>query len=143
MKKNLLIALVLVIVVATTAWASSINVKTYGADATFSETFNLISLATDTTTGSVYKLGKPFKRVSCIMSNPSGSVPAGVAFTLSGGLDDSNLVTLNTISTSSWPAMITTVTDTSPDITFVRGAITTWTTNTGTTTLRLKCVAAH
>ena len=142
-KKSLIIALALIVVMASFAFAASIPVQTFGTDPSYTETFTLLSLATNTTTGSVYKLGKPFKRVSCIVSNPSGSVPAGVSFSLSGGLDDASLVTLNTVSASTWPQIITSETSSSPYVTYVRGSIGTWTTNTGTTTLRMKCIAAH
>lgn len=143
-KKSLFIALAMIILVASIAWAASISVQTFGTDPSYTETFALLSAATNTTTGSVYKLGKPFKHISCIMSNPSGSVPGSVDFKISGGLDDSNLVSLGSLSTGTWPAVLTSNTATNPDVLYVQGAITSWGTNTGApTTLRLKCVAAH
>ena len=142
MKKNLFIALALIVLLASIAWAASINVKTFGNDPSYTEKFALLSSATNTTTGSVYKLGKPFKDISCVMSNPSGSVPAVVVFNVAGGLDDTNLVTLATVSASTWPQLITTNTTTASNVMYVRSAITSWTTNTGSP-LRLECVAAH
>lgn len=143
MKKHLFIVLALIVLVASVAWAASINVPTRGSDPSYTEKFVLLSAATNTTTGSVYKFGKPFRNISCVMSNPVGTAPTEVLYTLSGGLTDSSLVTLSTISASTWPTLITSVSATAPDVMYVRGAISSWGTQTGTSQLRLECVAAH
>lgn len=143
MKKIVVISLAVFIAVASLAWGASIVVKTFGTDPAYTETFTLLSAATDTTNGSVYRFGKPFRNISCVVSKTTGTDPGSVRFNLQAGLDDTNLVTVATNSSSTWPALITTNTSTASDVMYVRGTISSWATETGTSILRMRCVASH
>lgn len=142
MKKISAFAVIVLLVMASVAFAAS--VPSYGTDPSYSTKFNAFSTSTSTGNGPVINLGKPYPVVTCIITNPTGSTATSVNWTISGGIDSSNLVTLVTTTSTSFPALVTTKSATNPPISYMRGAIYSKATTTDdAAALRVDCMASH
>ena len=137
MKKILALAVVLALAMAALAYAGA--VPTQGTDLSFTHKFNLISSSSGTVTGSTVNLGKPFATITCVVSNATGTDPTSVVTVLSGGIDSANLVTLKTVTSTSFSDIFTTNAATAVPVTNIRGS---FTANDGSAT-RVDCIASH
>lgn len=138
MKKTLII-IGLVLAAAITAHAAAI--PDYGTADSFTTRFTSISNTTATTLGTSAQFQRPYSDITCIVTQPSGTAPNSTSFTLKGGIDSTNLVTLGTFSTSTYPSLFTTRTGTAPPVLFYRTDLTSGNMLGGT--IRTECQASH
>lgn len=138
----LLCLLLAVVFVVSTAFAASI--PSFGGDSAYTNKFALISTTSSTVvTGSVVQLGKPFTNVTCLITNPTGSAPTEVVTKIYGGIDSTNLVSLQTDTSAAFPALITTNAAAAKAVSYIKGQIVSSNTGTWPATLRMDCIAAH
>lgn len=141
MKKTIIITVLLLALLSLATSAFAAAVPNYGTDLSYTTKFTAISNTTATTLGTTVQLGAPYRDVTCLLTNPTGTAPDSTLFTVKGGIDSSNLVSVNSLSTSTYPTLFSVGSSTMPKIDFLRIDLTSGTMPGGT--LRVDCRASH
>lgn len=107
-------------------------------------TLTTLVTATTTTgvTGSLVTLGIPFSDITCVVTNPTGSTPTDVVTKIYGSIDGTNMATLVTTTSNTFPATFTTRSATAVPVMFMQGAYVSKATGTASA-IQLDCIASH